>query len=105
MKTGRDFSVGILRGGTALNSASSALAASLLDWIEALTGGERYPCSGADGPPEELSCEDQKIWTVFAFKPSGRSFKMYCAVILSFFVKGMQVLFVCLLFCTCNSTL
>lgn len=83
MKTGRDFSVGILRGGRALNSASSALVASLLDWIRALKG-ERWLCTAADGPPEEASCEDQKIWTVLSFKHSGRIFKMYCAIILSF---------------------
>lgn len=81
MKTGRDFSVGILRGGRALNSASSALVASLLDWIRALKG-ERWLCTAADGPPEEASCEDLKIWTVLSFKHSGRIFKTYCAIIL-----------------------
>lgn len=87
MKSGRDFSVGILRGGTALNSASSPLAASLLDWIQALTG-ERCLCSVADGPLEELSCEDHKIWTVLAFKPSGRILEnvpLFCR-----FVKGSK---------------
>lgn len=92
MKTGRDFSVGILRGGTALNSASAPLVASLLDWIRALKG-ERWLCSVADGPPEEVSCEDQKIWNVLSFKHSGRILKMYCEIILSFRRRYANVLF------------
>lgn len=96
MKTGRDFLVGILRGGAALNSASSTLAASLLDWIQALTR-ERCLCSAADGPPEEVSCEDQKIWTVLTFTPSSRIiFFLKCVMQFFFsFCQRHESVFVC----------
>lgn len=68
-------------------------------WLDTSVEGGRCLCSAADGPPEELSCEHQKIRTVLQFKPSGR-----IVVLRNYFVilsKACKCFFVCVLVCLC----